>query len=312
MNTNAAKPTMLVTGAGGMVGSYVREIFGDYNLLLTDQAEGVDQLGVDQLDVRDHSAVMHYVAAVRPDVVLHLAAATDVDRCEREPDWAYHANAIGTQSVALACQSHGATLVYISTAGVFWGDKHDLYTEFDPPRPANIYGASKLAGERIVECLLQRYYIVRAGWMIGGGERDKKFVGNVARLLLGGTKPLRVVSDKHGTPTYAKDLLGGVHRLIETGYHGLYHMANQGQCTRYDVALETRKLLGLSDVNIEPVSSAYFPLSAPRARSEAMRNLKLELLGLNSMRPWQQALRDYVVSELQPVLSRPALPKESA
>jgi len=306
MSTSAAKPTMLVTGAGGMVGSYVQELFGDYNLLLTDQAEGLEQL-----DVRDPSVVMNYVATTRPNVVLHLAAATDVDRCEREPDWAYHSNAIGTQSVALACQRHGVTLVYISTAGVFWGDKPDLYTEFDTPRPANVYGASKLAGERIVECLLQRYYIIRAGWMIGGGKRDKKFVGNVARLLVEGTKPLRVVSDKYGTPTYAKDLIGGVHRLIETGYYGLYHMANQGRCTRYDVALETRGLLGLGDVNIEPVSSAYFPLAAPRARSEAMRNLKLDLLGLNSMRPWQQALREYVVGELQPALSRLASSKES-
>ena len=84
MNTNAAKPTMLVTGAGGMVGSYVREIFDDYNLLLTDQVEGLEQL-----NVRDPSAVMNYVATTRPDVVLHLAAATDVDHCEREPDWAY-------------------------------------------------------------------------------------------------------------------------------------------------------------------------------------------------------------------------------
>ena len=298
MSSSTTKLKMLVTGAGGMVGSYVRETFSDCNLVLTDQVEGFKNL-----DVRDPSAVMNCMAAEKPDVVLHLAAATDVDRCEREPDWAFHANAIGTQNIALACQNHGATLVYVSTAGVFWGDKPDLYTEFDTPRPANVYGETKLAGEQIVERLLQNYYIVRAGWMIGGGQRDKKFVGKIARLLAEGTNPVRVVSDKVGTPTYAKDLLGCVHRLIETGYFGLYHMANQGRCSRYDIALETRAALGLSDVNIEPVSSAYFPLPAPRARSEAMRNLKLDLLGMNSMRPWREALREYVISELAPALS---------
>lgn len=289
---------MVVTGAGGMVGSYVKDVFKGYDLVLTDQVEGFDHL-----DVRDPSAVMHCMETNQPDIVLHLAAETDVDRCEKEPDWAFHANAIGTQNVALACQTHGGILVYISTAGVFWGDKPDPYTEFDTPHPANVYGESKLAGEVVVERLLQRYYIVRAGWMIGGGHKDKKFVGNIGRLMAKGTNPLRVVSDKVGSPTYARDLLGCVNRLLDTGYFGLYHMANQGRCSRYEVALEIRDLLGLSEVTIEPVSSAHFPLPAPRARSEAMRNLKLDLLGLNAMRPWCEALHDYILKELAPFLT---------
>src|SRR3989338_5139896 len=112
------KQRMLVTGAGGMVGSYVPEVFSDYDLVLTDTV-----VGFTNLDVRDPASVRKAVAEMKPDVVLHLAAATDVDRCEQEPDWAYHTNAIGTQNVALACQASGATLIYISTAGVFWGDK---------------------------------------------------------------------------------------------------------------------------------------------------------------------------------------------
>lgn len=298
MTVKARQPKMLVTGAGGMVGSYVPGVFGDYDLTLTDCVDGCSRL-----DVRDPRAVMDAVSASRPDVVLHLAAATDVDRCEQDPDWAFHTNAIGTQNVALACQRHDALLVYISTAGVFWGDKLEPYTEFDAPKPANTYGEAKLAGERIVETLLRRYYIVRAGWMVGGGERDKKFVGKIARLLVDGPRPLRVVHDKVGTPTYAKDLLAGIHSLVQTGFFGLYHMANTGCCSRYDVALEIRDALGLENVAIEPVSSAHFPLPAPRARSEAMRNLKLDLLGLNAMRPWQEAVRGYVLGELAPTLS---------
>lgn len=281
-----------------MVGSYVPEIFKDYELALTDRIEGFAHL-----DVCDPTAVMELVAEMKPDVVLHLAAATDVDRCEQEPDWAYRTNAIGTQNVALACQTTDTVMVYISTAGVFWGNKAEPYTEFDVPNPANVYGQSKLGGEHIVTSLLNRFYVVRAGWMIGGGSRDKKFVGIIARMILEGKNPLRIVSDKIGTPTYAKDLLKGICRLLETGYYGLYHMANKGTCSRYDVALELRRILGRPKVEMLPVSSAYFPLPAPRAHSEAMRNLKLELLGLDGMRPWQDALGEYVTTELFPALT---------
>lgn len=291
------KQRMLVTGVGGMVGSYVPEVFKDYDLVLTDQIDGYSQL-----DVRDPSAVSRVMREARPDIVLHLAAATDVDRCEQEQDWAYHTNALGTQNVALACQSFDVPMVYISTAGVFWGDNAEPYTEFDVPRPANVYGHSKLAGEQIVTSLLRKYYIVRSGWMVGGCERDKKFVGKIVRMILGGNKRLKVVDDKLGSPTYAKDLLREILALINTGFYGLYHVANKGRCSRYEVALAIRDLLQRPDVEVEPVSSAYFPLPAPRARSEALRNLKLELLGLDGMRPWKDALKEYLVTELAPAL----------
>ncbi len=290
-------PRLLVTGAGGMVGSYAKEIFVDYDLVLTDVTDGLPRL-----DVREPAEVRAAVADVKPDVILHLAAATDVDRCEQDPDWAYHNNAIGTQNVALACQPANTPLVYVSTAGVFAGDKPEPYIEFDVPRPANVYGVSKLAGEQIVSSLLRQYYIVRAGWMIGGGARDKKFVGKIARLIIEGAGPVRAVDDKWGSPTYAKDLLAGIHRLMQTGHYGLYHLVNTGCCTRYDVALKVREILRRPDVPIVPVSSAHFPLPAPRARSEAMRNLKLELLGIHA-RAWQEALQEYVSTELAPLLS---------
>ena len=289
---------MLVTGAGGMVGSYVPEVFTDYELVLTNTVEGYIHL-----DVRQPADVMRMVADLKPDVILHLAAATDVDQCEREPDEAFHTNAIGTQNIALACQEFDVPLVYVSTAGVFWGDKPEPYNEFDVPKPANVYGQSKLAGEQIVSSLLRRYYIVRAGWMVGGGEKDKKFVGQISRLMMQGTNPLRIVDDKIGSPTYAKDLLGGIYALLETKHYGLYHLVNQGQCSRYDVGLLIRDVLQRPDIEILPVSSAYFPLPAPRARSEAMRNLKLELLDLHHTRPWQDALREYILTQLAPTLS---------
>ena len=123
--------------------------------------------------------------------------------------------------------------------------------------------------------------------------------------MLGGTNPLKIVDDKLGSPTYAKDLLGGIHALLQTGYYGLYHLVNKGSCSRHDVALLIRDVLQRLEIEIEPVSSAYFPLPAPRARSQAMRNLKLELLGLHQMRDWQDALREYILTQLAPSLSTP-------
>jgi dTDP-4-dehydrorhamnose reductase len=286
---------MLVTGAAGAVGSYVPDVFSDRELVLTDIVGDFERL-----DVADPSAVSHTISRAEPDVVLHLAAATDVDRCEQDPDWAFRVNTVGTENVARASKAAGAVLIYISTAGVFSGDKPEPYNEFDEPGPANVYGHSKLAGERIVTTLLETYYIVRAGWMIGGAHLDRKFVGKIVDLIEGGAEQLRAVDDKLGSPTYAKDLLAGIRRLLATDYFGLFHLVNDGSCSRYDVAVAIRDVAGLTGLDVEPVSSAHFPLPAPRARSEAMRNYKLELLGLEPMRPWRDALEEYLTRELLP------------
>ncbi|MDX6474673.1 MAG: dTDP-4-dehydrorhamnose reductase [Gaiellaceae bacterium] len=287
---------VLVTGASGVVGGYVRDVFSDYELVLTDIV-GDD---VEQMDVGDPVAVRKVVGAAQPDAIVHLAAATDVDVCEQDHDLAFLTNAIGTQNVALAAREVGAIVVYTSTAGVFGGDKPEPYTEFDVPAPANVYGHSKLAGERVVETLLDRFYIARAGWMVGGGPKDKKFVGKLLQIMDGGEKHLRAVGDKFGTPTYAKDLAGGLRHLLESGQFGLYHMVNRGgSCSRYDVAVALCEIAGFHDVTVEAVSSARFPLPAPRARSEAMLNYKLELLGTNPMRHWRDALEAYVTEELR-------------
>jgi dTDP-4-dehydrorhamnose reductase len=291
---------ILVTGAGGMVGSYVAAQFADAELILTDAVPGFEAL-----DVRDPGAVMRLTRDIKPDVVLHLAAATDVDRCQQEPDWAYHSNAIGTQNVALACQRHDAVMVYISTGGVFSGDKAEPYTEFDAAHPANVYGDTKLAGERIVESLLSRYFVIRAGWMIGGGEKDKKFVGKLVQFIHDGKSSLTAVSDKMGSPTYCRDMLTGIRALLDTGYFGTYHLANKGACSRFEIAKELCAILDRPDVQVSPVTSDHYPLPAPRAASEALRNFKLDLLGINTMPVWQDALRNYVEAELIPLLGRP-------
>ena len=284
---------ILVTGSGGMMGSHLTDVFSPDELYCTDMRPSDH---VHALDTRDPAAVMRTFERVRPELAIHLAAETDVDRCEREVDHAFRSNALGTLNMALACQRFGTELVYVSTAGVFDGAKPEPYTEFDTPAPVNAYARAKYEGEKIVQTLVPRHYIVRAGWMFGGKGKDKKFVAKIASICLGlenGTREIRAVNDKFGNPTYAKDLLQNVRVLSRTGFYGVYHVVNTGSCSRYDVAVEIGRFLQ-SDIPIVPVPSAMFPLSAPRPRSEAARSYKLELLGLNGMRPWQQALHEYL------------------
>jgi len=287
---------LFVTGAGGMVGSYVPDVFGDCELVVTDIVDGFESV-----DVTDGGSVRRAIEKVRPDVVLHLAAATDVDRCEKEPEWARRSNALGTENVVRACEGAGAVLVYVSTGAVFSGEQAEPYVESDPPGPVNVYAKAKLDGEYAVAARLSKYYIVRAGWMMGGGKRDTKFVGKMAEFIAAGRTPLRAVADMRGTPTYARDLLGAVKRLLATGAFGLYHAGNAGSCTRYDMALAIRESIGRPEIVVEAVDSSAFPLPAPRGRSEAIRSLALERLGF-APRPWRDALHAYVTTELAPRL----------
>ncbi len=284
-----------------MTASYVPAVFKDFDLILTGRTDSLVRL-----DICDLPLVNDVVADAKPDVILHLAAATDVDRCEQEPDWAHRVNAVGTENIALACRKFDATMVYVSTAAVFSGEKADPpYIESDDTGPLSIYGQSKLEGERYVEAHLSHYYIVRTGWMIGGGVRDKKFVGKIAQFIVEGKTELSAVNDKTGSPTYARDLIVGIKGLLDTDHYGLFHMVNEGFGSRYDVAMSIAHSLGREDLTINAVSSAAFPLPAPRGRSEQLRNQQLELLGMPSLRPWPDALHEYLNEELIPALVAP-------
>src|SRR5438876_527751 len=240
-----------------MVGAYVPLVFRDVEIVLTDIVSGFQTL-----DITDLDSVRRTVDRAKPDVILHLAAATDVDRCEIEPEWAHRANALGTENVVRASRDVGATLVYISTGAVFSGEKDEPYVETDGPAPVNVYAKAKLDGEHAVTAQLSDYCIVRAGWMMGGGSRDTKFVGKITELVAAGRTPLRAVADTRGTPTYARDLLETIKRLLAAGARGLYHGGNAGDCTRYDMALAIRDALARPDIVVEPVDSSAFPLPA--------------------------------------------------
>jgi len=291
---------IVVTGADGMVGSA---------LCPTLQRQGHEVIPTDRqplseatlaVDVRERDALHELLRSERPQWVIHLAAETDVDRCEREPTHAYATNAAGTEYVAMACRAHGARLLYVSTAGVFDGGKPTPYVESDIPNPLNVYGRTKLAGEYATRHLVPGHLIIRAGWMVGGLDRDKKFAGKILRLLEE-RRELSVVTDKVGTPTFTEDLSRGIASLIGTAHEGLFHMANHGVCSRFDFARQLVEYLGRRDVTIRPITSEGFPLPAPRSASEAMRNERLQSVGLDAMPSWQAALQRYVQDYLKTV-----------
>lgn len=276
-----------MTGAKGMLGM-------DLCKVLQSQGAEVCITNSAEMDVRLPQIVRQVFSEFSPELVFHLAALTDVDKCQQSQTETYRTNTVGTQNVALACQADDIPLVYLSTISVFDGTKAEPYTEFDSPNPLSWYSRSKYEGEKIVQQLLRRFYIVRAGWMFGGGVVDKKFVAKMIELAQ--TRPeLKVVNDKFGSPTYTYDLSQALLKLTQTNWYGIYHLVNTGHpCSRYEMAQKIMGWIKSPVARLIPVSSDEFPLPAPRPRMEAAQNLHAELLGLDLMRPWEAALQEYV------------------
>lgn len=259
----------------------------------------VSYSGCNFLDVRDFNSVWQYMSTkFKPELVMHLAAESDVDKCEHDPDHAYRTNSLGTQNVALACKKLKIPMVYISTAGVFDGEKKEPYTEFDEPCPINVYGSSKLAGEKYVKELVDDYFIIRAGWMVGGGYKDKKFVRKILNQIRNHATKIYAVTDKYGTPTYAPAFSRIVGNLVKTDFFGTYHVTCKGGTNRFDIAKEILNILGRTEIELVPVTSDYFKkyYPAPRPRSEMLRNYQLQLRGLDDMPTWQEGLKEYLYS----------------
>ena len=302
---------ILVTGAKGMLGSDLCPVLRERHEVLATDLVPVPSAEIAGMDVRDYALVLNTIRSFSPDVVIHLAALTDVDYCEQKPDEAFRTNTIGTHNIALAARQAGATMVYVSTISVFDGLKQTPYTEFDLPNPQSHYSRSKYEGERIVQTLMPEYYIVRAGWMFGGGPEDKKFVAKMVDLAC--SRPeLKVVNDKFGSPTYTLDISRGIFHLLDTGFYGLYHMVNTNGCvSRYELARTILADAGINQCRIIPVSSAEFPLPAPRPRMEAALDYHLQLRGMDLMPDWRSALRSYLARLYRLGEHRIAMPAEA-
>lgn len=289
---------LIVTGAAGMLGSALCPILHEQGHLVMATDIRMLSQGVQQLDVRDLKAVKDFCQLNAPDAVMHLAAETDLELCEKDVAHAYETNTLGTRNMAWVCRDLSIPLLYISSIGVFDGTKLAPYDESDIPNPINVYGRTKWAGEIIVESVLQEFFIVRAGWMIGGGAREKKFVALIIQQIRNGAKQIQVVTDKLGTPTYNADFARGLAWLINSHHYGTYNLSSGAVVSRYQVAEKILQTLGRSDIKLVGITSdsQYIRDNFPtlRPHSEAMRSIKTESLGLHCMRPWDVALEEYL------------------
>lgn len=295
-----------LAGAGGMLGHAVyAEFAARSHVIATDIDLTAPWLSV--ADVRDYPALRASVLDGRPDVLINLAALTDMELCERDLDNAWRTNAVGAEHVALLAAELEIPHVYISTAGIFDG-RQDVYHDYDTPNPLSVYARSKYAGEVFVARHVRRHYVVRAGWMMGGGPGlDKKFVNKIYSQIAAGRRELFVVDDKQGTPTYTVDFARGLRRLVESGLYGIYNQACSGVCSRFDVAVRFVAALGLADeVKVTRVTSDYFQAEyfAPRPASERLDTLKLRARGLLEMRDWTVCLDEYAAVFREDLASR--------
>ncbi len=300
---------VLITGCGGMLGNAIYPYFKTRcpNVLATDiEIEPDEKEWLSYLDARDEKAMRTAFNEFKPDLVLHLAALVDVEECEKRPVDAEESCSDTTRIAAMLSAEQDATMVYISTGGVFDGTKEGYYTEDDVPNPIMVYGATKLKGEWYVRDLVRKHYIIRPGWMVGGGPRnDHKFVKMIIDQLVAGEPTIYGVIDKFGTPTYTHDFAMNLFTLLEREAFGTYHMVCKGTGTRFDVAKEIVRLCGYADsVAVKEVDSSFFNerFFVPRPRSEMLFNQRLENMNINLMRQWNVALKEYLQRDYAHIL----------
>lgn len=279
---------VFVTGSTGQVGGEIGRAFAGDDIIPGARPD---------FDLADERAVRQAIEQAAPDLVLHLGAYTDVDGAERNPDQAYRVNALGTRYVAAAAREVGAKLIAVSTDYIFDGTRGVPYLEWDEPNPLSVYGRSKLAGEREALSLHDRCFVVRTSWVYS--PRGRNFVKTMLRL--GAERPeLTVVDDEIGGPTLAGDLADALAQLARTSAYGVYHFANAGECSRYELAQAAIELAGIS-ARVNPISTAAYlekyPLPARRPAHSTLRNFAGAAIGIE-LRPWRAALADLVTRQL--------------
>ena len=290
-----ARAKILITGCRGQLGTDLLKRLGQ-NYEVT----GID---LPEIDIMDEAGLNACVSKLKPEVLIHPAAYTDVDGCESNRELAMAVNGEGTRHVAQACEAVKARLIYYSTDYVFDGSKANAYVETDATSPATVYGQSKLAGEKAISEELDNYAIMRIAWVYGA--HGNNFVKTMIKLgqkqiraREGGQSyvPLKVVDDQHGNPTWTAEIVNQTRALIESDQTGLFHATSEGETTWYHFAREIFRLCDLK-VEIEPCTSQQFPRPAARPKMSALINARLNQLGTNRMRPYIDALEEFLKTD---------------
>ena len=275
---------VMVTGSKGQLGTDL--------LLRLESLKNIETIGIDihNADITNRTVVLELFDQVLPDIVIHGAAYTAVDKAESEPELAYKINAIGTRNIVEGCSRYNSHLVYVSTDYVFDGTSHVPYLEWDRPNPLSVYGKSKLAGE--LE-LRPGDTIARTSWVCG------QFGSNMVKTVLGlkdGTNELKFVDDQHGCPTFTSDL---AIKLIELGLNkipGRFHVTNQNPTTWYDFVKEIMKVAGADASRVVPIKTVDLnpPRPAPRPMNSVLKNSALKMMGIELLPDWHDTLVEVI------------------
>lgn len=276
---------VLVTGANGQLG---------YDVVKELQKQNIECYGASRqdFDIVDFEVTENFIKNYMPDVVIHCAAYTAVDKAEDEQGLCYLVNASATENIAEICKKINAKMLYISTDYVFDGTKEGFYKVDDKPNPINVYGKTKLLGEQAVQRILNKYFIVRISWVFG--EHGNNFVKTM--LHLGKErKEINVIADQYGSPTYTADLSSLLVEMIKTDKYGIYHATNEGVCTWAEFAEEIFKIAKL-DVKVNHITTAEYPTRAKRPMNSRLSKKTLKDNNFKVLENFKDAIDRYIIN----------------
>lgn len=273
---------ILITGGKGLVGSHLTKLFS--------QKYNVFSLGKEQLDITNREETIKTIKEIKPEIIIHTAAFTDVDGCEVDKEKAVEVNSLGTLNICLGASEIKAKVIYLSTDFVFDGNKKKPYFELDIPNPANFYGKTKLLGEYYVSQILQNFIILRTSKIFG--KNGKNFASKLP-FLIKEKEEIELTYDIINSPTYVKDLCKAIEFLIKKDFYGIINVSNKGECSWYEfgkfIAEELKR-----DIKIKPVSFKDFKnKKAERPEYSAFDLTLLETTGFK-MPDWKKAMEEFI------------------
>lgn len=276
---------ILVTGAKGMLGT-------DLVPILKEKNHDVFETDIEELNICKIDKLYEMAEDTSPDIIVNCAAYTQVDKAEEEVNEAFLINGIGVQNLALVCRDFNIDLCHISTDYVFDGEKKGPYSPFDAANPMNVYGLSKLAGEKFIQWIWNRFYIIRTSWLYG--KNGKNFVYTTLKLAEN-QKELRIVDDQIGSPTWTVTLSQAISKLIETKKHGIYHVTDEikNGISWYQFAQEIIKLSGYK-LKVIHVKSEEFEQPAKRPRNSVLDLTMTKLVLEEDLPSWKKSLEKFL------------------
>ncbi len=281
---------VVVIGANGQLGSDICSIFKKKHEII--------ELLQSDIEITEISSIENALAPYKGEIIINTAAYHDLKKCEENPSTAFAVNATGTRDLARWCLKNDSILIHVSTDYVFDGKKREPYVETDVAKPLNTYGISKLAGERYIEAILEKYVIIRVSGLYGInpciGKPGKNFVEMFIDLI-DGKDTQEFGGQEWLTPTSTKNIAEQLLLLIESGEYGIFHVTNEGKCSWFEFGEEIIKQIDSSTILIhrkeEPVID---PLAIKRPKYSVLENKRLKDLGINIMPHWKSALKEYL------------------